>query len=326
MTPARPQWQADRTGPAIELAGVSAGYGGPAVLRDLTFTIDRGELVGAVGPSGSGKTTLLRVLTGRADRYAGDVHVLGQEVPGGGRRRRTPRIGYVPQLGAVDWDFPLTVEQVVLLGLTDESTPAPWFRRDEKRRARRLLDRLGIGDLARRHIGELSGGQRQRMFLARAMVRDVDIVLLDEPTSGVDLQTRHDILHLLGELNEQGLTVLLTTHDLNWVAGHLPRVICLNEHVVADGPPGQVFTPETLRRTYAAEVRILEHGDLVVVVDRGAVLPRPGRASAEDHVHTGPVPHGDEPDHPHTDLDHHEEAAEGETARERDPRDVLGPR
>jgi zinc/manganese transport system ATP-binding protein len=205
-------------------------------------------------------------------------------------------VGYVPQLEAVDWDFPLTVEQVVLLGATRASSRTPWFSRAERRRARDLLDRLGIGDLAERHIGELSGGQRQRMFLARAMVRDVDVVLLDEPTSGVDLQTRHDVLHLLGELNSEGLTILLTTHDLNWVAGHLPRVVCMNGRIIADGDPRDVFTPSILRETYGAAVRVLEHEDLIVVMDRGAVLPRTRETAViGDHHHDRPGPAAEAP-------------------------------
>jgi ABC-type Mn2+/Zn2+ transport system ATPase subunit len=282
---------------AIELTGAAAGYGGPAVLTDMNVRIERGELVGAVGPSGSGKTTLLRLLVGAVDLYAGEARMFGQPV----KRGRSPsRVGLVPQIEVVDWDFPLTAEQVVLLGLTHGSSRTPWFSRTERRRARTLLDRLGIGDHASRHIGELSGGQRQRAFLARAMIRDADLILLDEPTSGVDLQTRHDVLHLLGELNAGGLTILLTTHDLNWVAGHLPRVVCLNRSVIADGPPEEVFTPETLRATYGAEVRILEHEDLVVVVDRGAILPRARRPRVDVVHHREGVPHV----HP-TDTDEH---------------------
>jgi zinc/manganese transport system ATP-binding protein len=269
-------------GPAVELRAVTAGYGTEVVLEGIDLRIERGELVGAVGPSGSGKTTLLRLLTGQADRHSGEVELLGQRIRA---HRPARRVGYVPQLGEIEWDFPLTVEQVVLLGATETSARTPWFSRRERQRVRDLLERLGIAPLADRHIGELSGGQRQRMFLARAMARDVDIVLLDEPTSGVDLQTRHDVLHLLGQLNAAGMTILLTTHDLNWVAGHLPRVVCLNRRVLADGPPTTVFTPEVLRETYGAEVRILEHEDLVVVVDRGAVLPRTVAPAAATHHH-----------------------------------------
>jgi hypothetical protein len=162
-----------------------------------------------------------------------------------------------------------------LLGLTAGSRLVPWFSRAERRRAQRLLDRLGLGGLEGRHIGELSGGQQQRMFLARAMVADADLILLDEPTSGVDLKTRHDILHLLGELNADGLTILLTTHDLNWVAAHLPRVLCLHGELVADGHPMEVFTPDVLRRTYGADVRVIREGDLLFVADQTHVLAHP---------------------------------------------------
>ena len=253
----------------VELAGVRAGYGRRTVLDAFDLRVARGEFLGAVGPSGSGKTTLLRLLTGRADVQAGTARVLGAQV----RRGRPPgRVGYVPQVGQVDWDFPLTVEQAVLLGLTADSRWVPWFSRAERARARDLLERLGLRGLEDRHIRELSGGQQQRMFLARAMIRRCELVLLDEPTSGVDLRTRHDVLHLLHELNREGMTILLTTHDLNWVAAHLPRVVCLNGTVIADGPPTEVFTPEVLRRTYDADVRVIREGDLVFVADQTHLL------------------------------------------------------
>jgi zinc/manganese transport system ATP-binding protein len=260
--------QMQHEAPAVSLLGVTAGYGGTPVLEALSLELAPGELAGIVGPSGSGKTTLLRLLTGQADRYAGEVRVFGQ--PLGGRAPR--RVGYVPQLDGVDWDFPVTVEQAVLLGLAADSARVPWFSRTEKRRAHALLERLGLGGLGRRHISELSGGQQQRMFLARAMLRDAALILLDEPTSGVDLATRHDVLHLLAELNAEGLTVLLTTHDLNWVASHLPRIVCLNATVVADGAPAEVLTPEALMLTYGAPMRVLQDAGAVVVVDEEPLL------------------------------------------------------
>lgn len=266
--------------PAIRLDGVTAGYGGDVVLRDLSVDVAPGELLGAVGPSGSGKTTLLRLLTGQAKAYGGSVEVFGQRVRPG---RPTRRVGYVPQLDRVDWDFPVTVEQVVLLGLTADSRRLPWFSRAERTRVAGTLERLGLGGLGHRHIRELSGGQQQRMFLARAMARQADLILLDEPTSGVDLATRHDVLHLLGGLNAEGVTILLTTHDLNWVAAHLPRVLCMNRTVVGDGHPIEVFTPDVLRATYGAEVRVIHHGDLVFVADQTHVLssgrPEPSPAT-----------------------------------------------
>jgi zinc/manganese transport system ATP-binding protein len=259
------------SGAAVRLEAVVAGYGGSTVLDGVGLVVRRGEFVGVVGPSGSGKTTLLRLLTGRADLLSGSVDVLGQPV---GRGRPPGRVGYVPQLEQVDWDFPLTVEQAVLLGLAADSRRLPWFSRAERARAHDLLARLGLGGLEDRHIRDLSGGQQQRMFLARAMVRACDLVLLDEPTSGVDLRTRHDVLHLLHDLNHEGMTVLLTTHDLNWVAAHLPRVVCLNGTVIADGAPGDVFTPDVLRRTYGADVRVIRDGDMVFVADQTHLLTR----------------------------------------------------
>ena len=248
---------------AIAFEGVAAGYGGTTVLRGIDWAVEPGAMVGVVGPSGSGKTTLLRLLTGQAERHHGIVQVFGLDVG----RRGAQRVGYVPQLEGIDWDFPLTVEHAVLLGRTADSRPVPWFSRRERGEARQLLERLGIAHLARRHIRELSGGQQQRMFLARAMLRRCDVLLLDEPTNGVDLATRRDVLTLLGELNADGMTVVLTTHDLNWVAALLPRVALLNGTIVADGAPVDVLTPDALEATYGARMRVVNDDGHLVVTD-----------------------------------------------------------
>lgn len=260
----------------LRLRGATLGHGDRVALRDVDLEVAAGELVGVVGPSGAGKTTLLRGVTGQVDLLGGSVEVAGSPV----RRGRPPRlVGYVPQLERIDWDFPLSVLQVVLLGDSASSSRVPWFSRAERRRARLLLERLGIEDLADRHLRELSGGQQQRMFLARALLRRAEVLLLDEPTSGVDLATRRDVLRLLGELNSDGLTVVLTTHDLNFVASHLPRVVCLNGRLVADGDPTAALTPDVLSRTYGAPMRVLRDGDRVVVVDEQELVARPGGAS-----------------------------------------------
>jgi ABC-type Mn2+/Zn2+ transport system ATPase subunit len=202
-------------------------------------------------------------------RYAGELEVLGRRV-----RRRTPPsgVGFVPQFGTSDLTFPATVEQAVFLGLTAASRSVPWFSRTEKHKARVLLGHLGLGGLERRPIGELSGGQHQRMLLARAMVKDSELILLDEPTSGIDMRTRLDILRLLGRLRDEGLTIVLTTHDLNWVASHLPRVVCLNGHVVADGAPEAIFTSEILGQTYGADIRVVRDGATLLVSDGAPVF------------------------------------------------------
>ncbi len=265
-------------GTAVSIRGVEAAYARPAILTGLDLHIERGEYVGLVGPSGAGKTTVLRLLTGGVEIRRGDVAVLGSRVV----RGRPPRgVGYVPQLGSVDWDFPLTVREVVLLGDAASSASVPWFTRDERRRADELLDRLGIAALATRPIAELSGGQRQRMFLARALARRSELLLLDEPTSGVDLATRAEVLRLLGEMHHEGLTVLLTTHDLNFVAAHLPRIVCINRTVVADGNPDVVLNEDVLNRTYGPGLRIVRDPDGRPVVADAAAIPL---HSGTDHL------------------------------------------
>jgi len=130
-----------------------------------------------------------------------------------------------------------------------------------------VLSRLGIADLAKRHIRELSGGQQQRVFLARALVSDPKLLLLDEPTSGVDIKTRDDVLHLLSDLNADGVTILMTSHELNAVAAHLPWVICLNRQIVAQGCPEDVFTSEVLSRTYGADIMVVRKDGVTLIGD-----------------------------------------------------------
>jgi zinc/manganese transport system ATP-binding protein/zinc transport system ATP-binding protein len=249
---------------AIELANVTAAYDGRAVLEDVSLSVLPGQFVGMVGPSGAGKTTLLRVMLGLAPRVEGTVKVGGRPV----RPDRPPEaVGYVPQVGSIDWSFPVTVENVVMMGMTPKSSPWPWPTRAEKREVARTLDRLGIADLGSRHIRELSGGQQQRTFLARALIGNPRILILDEPTASVDIKTRDVILHLLAELNRAGTTIVMTTHELNSLAAHLPWVVCVNRGIVAQGSPAAVFTGPTMSATFNAEMRVLvdeETGSLMV--------------------------------------------------------------
>ena len=239
----------------IELLDVTCSYGGAPVLLDVDLRLERGQLTGVVGPSGSGKTSLLRVLLGSLRPVAGTVE-----------REAGVRVAYVPQVETVSWSFPVTVAECVLMSRT-RGRRLPWASGEERAQLDDVLWRLGIGDLADRHIRALSGGQQQRVFLARALFAAPDLLLLDEPTSGVDVATRHDVLHLLGDLNAGGLSILLTTHDLNGIAAHLPNIVCLNRSVIAAGPPAQVLRPDVLERTYGAPMQVLEHGGMPVVVD-----------------------------------------------------------
>ncbi|MGB8650033.1 MAG: ABC transporter ATP-binding protein, partial [Mycobacteriales bacterium] len=185
----------------IEVQDVSFGYGAAPVLRDVSLTVAAGQFTGIVGPSGSGKTSLLKVLLGTVQPQHGTV-----------RRTGPVAVSYVPQLETVNWSFPVTVAECVLMARATRRL-SPWATRQEKADVSSALERLGIAELATRHIRELSGGQQQRMFIARALVRRPDLLLMDEPTSGVDVATRHEVLHLLDDLNREGLAIVLTTHD-----------------------------------------------------------------------------------------------------------------
>ena len=246
----------------VQLQEVSCGYGSQEVLSQVSLDIMHGDFVGLLGPSGSGKTTLLRTVLGAVDIYRGQVLVEGASTD-----RKRPRVGYVPQLETIDWNFPVTVREVVMMGRTMDNRFFPWYRRQDRMLADEMMERLGISHLARRHIRELSGGQQQRVFLARALVSSPRILLLDEPTSGVDIKTRDDVMHLLHELNHQGITIILTTHEINAVAVHLPWVICLNGRVLAEGPPSQVITPETLKLTYGAEMPVIHYQGMTLVAE-----------------------------------------------------------
>lgn len=242
--------------PLIRLDAVTCAYGPDPVLLDVDLVVHDDQFTGVVGPSGSGKTTLLRVLLGTVRPVAGSV-----------QRQDGVRLGYVPQVETVDWSFPVTVAECVLMART-RGRMLPWPSRQEQAEVDEVLERLSIRHLAHRHIRRLSGGQQQRVFIARALLGRPHLLLMDEPTSGVDVGTRHEVLHLLADLHRDGLAVVLTTHDLNGIAAHLPHLVCLNTSVIGAGDPADVLVPDVLERTYGARMEILEHLGMRIVVDR----------------------------------------------------------
>lgn len=265
--------------PLIELTGVNFGYGAFNVLEDVDLHLHPGQFVGLVGPSGAGKTSLLKL-------------VLGLLTPGEGRIERVRsnlRVTYVPQIETVDWSFPVTAEEVVLMGLDHRQNIWPWPRPSERERARAILDRLEIDHLAERHIRDLSGGQQQRVFLARALVAEPEILVLDEPTTGVDVRSAENIFHWLTHLNQDGMTILLTTHDLNMAAAHVPWVVCLNRRIMAQGPPQEIFTESILEDAYKGEFIVIRHHDMIFVQQKphshglSEVLPDPVEGGLPNH-------------------------------------------
>ncbi len=248
----------------MELKNVSFGYGAQPVLQDINLHLHPGQFAALVGPSGAGKTTLLKLILGSLQPTRGEVYLHGVSL----RNGQTPRVGYVPQLESVNWNFPITVEQAVWMGQVRDKNPWPWITSGGRRRIGATLERLGIADLSGRHIRDLSGGQQQRVFLARALISKPDLLVLDEPTVGLDIQTAEMILVLLAELNRQGTTLLMTTHDLNAAAAHLPWVICLNQKVIAQGAPESVFTEPILTATYRGEMLVVRHDGMLFIQQR----------------------------------------------------------
>lgn len=243
----------------IEFRDVEFSYALDPVVYDISLTIDKGELLGIIGPSGAGKTTLLRLLLQELTPTRGAIIT----------DRHSPlSIGYVPQLDAGERNFPITVEEMVLLGCASKSRPSPWFSPGEKRNARAILKYLDILSLRHSRIDTLSGGQFQRTLIARALMARPSLLVLDEPTSGIDLQTRRQVLDLLFDLQKDGFSIVMTTHDLNWVAAHLPRIVCLNRTVIADGSPSHVLTSDVVQHTYDADMDVITHNGRPVIVDR----------------------------------------------------------
>jgi ABC-type Mn2+/Zn2+ transport system ATPase subunit len=240
----------------IRFERVTCRYGRDPVLVNVDLSIGPGEFIGVVGPSGSGKSTLLKAIAGSVEPIAGRIE-----------RDPDLSIGYVPQVETVNWYFPVTVREAVLMARIG-GRRLPWPSAQEAVEAQEVLERLGLGGLANRHIRELSGGQQQRVFIARAMLGRPRMLLLDEPTSGVDVRTRHDVMHVIHDLHHEGLAIVLTTHDLNGIASHLPRLVCLNREVIATGSPRQVITSEVLEKTYGAPLEVLSHGGMPVVLEQ----------------------------------------------------------
>jgi len=248
----------------IEARRLTVAYGPEPVIVDVDLAIESRDLIGIVGPSGSGKSTLLKALLGDIRPRHGSVS-----------RGNGVSVGFVPQVEKIDWNFPVTVAECVGMARA-HGLRTPWISRSERMEIAAVLDRLGLHGLGERHIRDLSGGQQQRVFLARALFTGADVIFLDEPTSGLDVKTRHEVLHLLGDLNAEGVTIVLTTHDLNGIATHLPTIVCLNKTVIGAGSPDQILVPDILERTYGSPMQILEHGGMRVVVDAGpnaSILP-----------------------------------------------------
>jgi manganese/zinc/iron transport system ATP- binding protein len=237
----------------LSVYDLTVAYHRKPVLWDVSFDVPAGKLVGIVGPNGAGKSTLIKAVMDLLPRASGRIRVFGENY-----RKNRYRVGYVPQRESVDWDFPVDALDVVTMGLYSKIGWCLPVRKKHRQAAMEALDRVGIADLAHRQISQLSGGQQQRTFLARALVQDADLYLMDEPFAAVDATTERAIVQILHEMKRFGKTALVIHHDLQTVLEYFDYVVLLNMRIVAHGPVDDVFTPENLHKTYGGRLTLLE--------------------------------------------------------------------
>jgi ABC-type Mn2+/Zn2+ transport system ATPase subunit len=238
--------------PILALSNVSARYNGHFALDNVSFELIAGEQVAVVGPNGAGKSTLFKLIAGVLPASGGQVTVYGSQ-PGG-----HICIAYVPQRSQVDWRFPVSVADVVMMGRVGK---LGLFRRPGKKDwdlVHQSLQVVGMADLARRQIGELSGGQQQRVFIARALAQEAELMLMDEPLTGLDVPAQQDIFEVMAALRQRRVTVMIATHDLNLAAERFDRVMLLNRRLLGLGAPNLVFTPEHLMAAYGGHIHMIE--------------------------------------------------------------------
>ncbi|GJQ30573.1 MAG: manganese ABC transporter ATP-binding protein [Phycisphaerae bacterium] len=238
---------------AIEVHDLTVAYHKRPVLWDVDVEIPAGRLVAVVGPNGAGKSTLLKAVLGLVPLASGYVRVFGNDL-----RAQRSQVAYVPQRESVDWDFPVSVLDVVTMGRYGRLGWLRPPRRADFEAARTALDQVGMGSFADRQISQLSGGQQQRVFIARALVQEAALYLMDEPFAGVDAATEQAIVLLLRAMRNQGRTVVAVHHDLQTVPEYFDFVVMLNLRLVAAGDVASVFTHENLQKTYGGRLTLLD--------------------------------------------------------------------
>jgi len=247
--------------PVLDVANITVRYNGRKALEDITFHLHESERVAVVGPNGAGKSTLFKVVAGVMPPTSGEVRIFGS------RPRGHVCIGYIPQRSQVDWNFPVTVADVVMMGRSAKLGPLNWPHKKDWEHVNHALETVDLINLSKRQIGQLSGGQQQRMFIARALAQEAELMLMDEPLTGLDTPSQEGILDLLDRLKKEKVTVMVATHDLDQASTHFDRIMLLNHHVVAFGEPEVVLQTENLLKAYGGRLRSTESGNIVTVDD-----------------------------------------------------------
>ncbi|MBS0648249.1 MAG: metal ABC transporter ATP-binding protein [Verrucomicrobia bacterium] len=237
----------------LEVEQLTVNYEKTSVLWDINFAIPEKKIVGILGPNGAGKSTLLKTLLGLLQPLSGQISFFGKPLS-----QVRKKVGYVPQRSSVDWDFPITAFDLVMMGRYGKMGLLKWASKEDKEATRLALEQVEMLSFANRQIGELSGGQQQRLFIARALVQDADIYLLDEPFAGIDMATEKTLVDLFRTLREKGKTLLIVHHNLASTEQYFDWLILLNTCLIASGPVEEVFNQQNIWRTYGRSSILLD--------------------------------------------------------------------
>jgi len=238
--------------PILDVQHLTVRYNGQAALEDITFHLHEGERVAVVGPNGAGKSTLFKVVSGVLSPTTGSVKIYGSK-PG-----VHVCIGYIPQRSQVDWNFPVSVADVVMMGRSAKLGPFNWPHKKDWEFVQHALETVDMSDLSSRQIGQLSGGQQQRMFIARALAQEAELMVMDEPLTGLDTPSQEGILDLLDRLKKENVTVMVATHDLDQAESHFDRIMLLNHRIVSFGKPTDVLHTDNLLKAYGGKLKPID--------------------------------------------------------------------
>jgi len=249
------------TAPLMQVNNLTAGYNGTRSLEGVSFEVYPGERLGIIGPNGAGKSTLFKAIVGLLP-HNGAISIKGETC-----QKSHSMVGYVPQYEAIDWKFPANVWDVVMMGRARHIGYILPPRKADRQAVHAALEQVGMWPLRKRQIGELSGGLRRRVFVARALAQEANVLLLDEPFSGIDAQAEAEIFEVLDLLRRQGIAVMLATHNLMQAATHYDKLLLINHgRWVAYGKPGEVYTPENLAAPFGDRIMLFREGDQYVMV------------------------------------------------------------
>src|SRR5512134_1181411 len=247
--------------PILDVQHITVRYNGRVALEEITFHLHEGERIAVVGPNGAGKSTLFKVISGVLSPGTGEVNIFGS------RPRGHICIAYIPQRSQVDWNFPVTVADVVMMGRSAKLGPFNWPHKKDWEYVHHALETVELSDLAARQIGQLSGGQQQRMFIARALAQEAELMLMDEPLTGLDTPSQEGILELLDKLKKEKVTVMVATHDLDQAATHFDRIMLINHSIVSFGTPDTVLHTDNLLKAYGGKLKPVDGQNILSMDD-----------------------------------------------------------